>query len=63
MSELLFENVPVAIRERDEYVEFGVVIDGAFMPFAARKSGGFHYKLELRKQEAAQAQAPQPPQG
>lgn len=54
-DELLYENLPVALRDRGETYEVGFVLDGGFFAFGAFKTGGF--KEDLAEAQAAQAEA------
>jgi hypothetical protein len=51
----LYENLPVAIRDRGESYEVGVVIDGGFFAFGGFKAGGFNE--DLAEAQEAQAEA------
>ena len=51
---LLYEDLPVAIRDRGETYEIGVLIEGGFFAFGAFKAGGF--KDDLAEAQEAQAE-------
>lgn len=52
-DKLVYDNVPVGVRRRDDQYEAGLVIDGGFFAFAQFKAGGFEDDLA----EAQEAQA------
>lgn len=65
-DDLVYENVPVSVRKREGQglYEFGVVLDGAFIVFGGRKTGGVDDDIARARQNAkdeadaaAQAQA------
>lgn len=69
MSDYLFEGLTVAVRQTDDYAQYGVVIHGVFFPFGGDKIGGFlsdvaEARADEAKQQAQQAQQQQqqPPQ-
>lgn len=55
MGEITHSGLGVALRKRDDqgYYEFGVIVDGGFVSFGARKIGDVEPELEAAK--AAQA--------
>ena len=57
-----YEGLSVAVRERADagQVEFGVVVDGAFIPFAAGKLEGFREDLREAQEQAQDEQVAQP---
>lgn len=61
-DDLVYENVPVSVRKREGQgmYEFGVVLDGAFIVFGGRKTGGVDDDIARARQTAqdeADAQA------
>jgi hypothetical protein len=63
MPDLTYDNVPVRVVRDEEQgcYFFGVVIGGAFLPFASRKLGGVDDDLQRAKDEAAAIAAAEPP--
>lgn len=62
MTDFLYSDLPVVVRKDSsgEYFEFGVVLDGAFVSFAARKTGGINDDI-ARAKDAAEIAAATPP--
>lgn len=61
MSEFLFEGLSVSVRQTEDYAQYGVVIHGAFFPFAGAKIGGFLADVAEARAEEQHQQA-EPPQ-
>lgn len=61
MGDYLYENLPVAVREHDEYAEVGFVLHDGFFVFGGFKIAGFKedVKEALEAQEAAKKAAEQ----
>ena len=58
MSDYLFENLTVSVRQTDDYAQYGVVIHGEFFPFGGDKIAGFLADIaEARATEAAEQSA------
>jgi hypothetical protein len=62
-DEYLYSGVPIALRDRGEYVEIGAVIEGGFFAFGAYKTGGFNDDLAEAREAQAKAQADRPAPG
>ena len=61
MSDYLFENLTVSVRQTDDYAQYGVVIHGEFFPFAGDKIAGFLNDIaEARAAESAGQSEPTP---
>ena len=54
-DELVYENVPVGVRQRGDSYEVGLVIDGAFLAFGSYKGAGFEQDVEEGRAAAAEA--------
>jgi hypothetical protein len=56
VNEPIYTSVPVSVRldSSGGYYEFGVTLDGAFVTFAARKTGGINDDIQRAKDEAAE---------
>ena len=62
MSDYLYEGLTVSIRLTEDYAQFGVVVNGRFHPFGARKINGFladDAEAKASAQDQAQQQPPQ----
>jgi len=55
VNEPIYTRVPVSVRldSSGSYYEFGVTLDGAFVTFAARKTGGINDDIARVKEEKA----------
>ena len=61
MSDYLYEDLTVAVKQGDDYAQYGVIIHGQFFPFAGAKINGFLADVaEAQANEAEQQK--QPPQ-
>jgi len=56
-DKLVYENVPVGVRRRDDNYEVGLVIDGGFFAFGSYKAGGFEDDLAEAQEAQATAKA------